>query len=201
VSQARRIRITAFSAAALVAAMIGLSFASAPLYEMFCRVTGYGGTPQRAARAPDAGSAAAGREITVRFNADVAQGMPWRFEAPAETLVKLGEPVTAHYRAHNPGPETIVGTATYNVTPDKAGRAVAKVECFCFAEQRLGPGESALLPVSFFIDPEQFKDGKLNDVAAVTLSYTFFVKRREAALAAIAPAPNPKTPESPRVSP
>jgi cytochrome c oxidase assembly protein subunit 11 len=168
--------------------MVGLSFAAVPLYDLFCRATGFGGTPQRAERAPEINDATPPRWVTVRYNADVAQGMPWRFEAPAQALVRIGEPVTAVYRVHNPGNDIIVGAATYNVTPDKAGRAVAKIECFCFVEQRLKPGESAELPVSFFIDPAVIQNDRLTDIATVTLSYTFFVKRREApGLAAIAP--------------
>ncbi|MCC7015855.1 MAG: cytochrome c oxidase assembly protein [Rhodospirillales bacterium] len=154
------------------AGMAGLAYASVPLYRLFCQVTGFGGTTRVAAGAP---GAVAGRVVTVRFDANVARDLPWRFE-PAVPAVKVavGENVLAFYRARNVSNAPITGTATFNVTPHKAGSFFAKVECFCFTEQTLAPGETVELPVSFFIDPAILKDPEAEDVGEITLSYTFF---------------------------
>lgn len=162
---------------AVVVGMIGLAYASVPLYELFCRVTGYGGTTQRAelfdAQAID-------RDMRVRFAANVHRDMPWDFKPQqiSQTL-KVGEQGLAYFEAHNPTNQTIVGTATYNVTPHKAGTYFAKIECFCFTEQVLKPGESVVMPVVYFIDPLIEEDRNLNEVTEVTLSYTFFVMEDE----------------------
>ncbi len=163
-------------AAALVAvpvAMGALAWASAPLYRLFCQVTGFGGTPGIAAEAPQA--AADAPSIEIRFNADIAPDLDWRF-GPVEraVTVRLGEPTLAFYRAQNLGDEPVTGAATFNVTPLKAGAYFSKIDCFCFTEQRLGPGESADMPVSFFIDPAIAEDPNVRDVGTITLSYTFF---------------------------
>ena len=166
-------------------AMVGLAYAAVPLYDLFCRVTGYGGTTQVA----NAGSAViADRVIAVRFNADVARGMPWAFR-PMQGAVELrvGETGFALYRATNPTDRAIVGTTTYNVTPQKAGRYFAKVQCFCFTEQRLEPGETVEMEVQFFIDPEILADANLDDVNSITLSYTMF-RRGAAAVDRVAPS-------------
>ena len=157
----------------VVAAMIGLSYASVPLYELFCRVTGFGGTTQVAESMPEE---VGERIVTVRFNADVNPELPWAFQ-PVERSVRLqvGEPGLAFYRATNRAARTTAGTATFNVTPLKAGQYFNKVECFCFTEQRLAPGESMQMPVSFFVDPAIEEDPNLDDVKTITLSYTFFV--------------------------
>ena len=156
----------------LVAGMIGLSFASVPLYRLFCQVTGFGGTTQVAEAAPDA---VAERVMTVRFNADVDPRLPWSF-APQqrEVVVRVGAPGLAYYQARNLADHPITGTATFNVTPLKAGVYFNKVQCFCFEEQRLASGEAMEMGVSFFVDPEIMDDPNLNDVKTVTLSYTFF---------------------------
>ena len=182
-------------AAALVAvpiAMGGLAWASAPLYRLFCQVTGFGGTPGIAADAPQA--AADAPSIEIRFNADIAPDLDWRF-GPVEraVTVRLGEPALAFYRAENLSDEPVTGAATFNVTPLKAGPYFSKIDCFCFTEQRLGPGESADMPVSFFVDPEIAEDPSVRDVGTITLSYTFFraqepsaqAEARERTLAAI----------------
>lgn len=154
--------------------MVGLAFAAVPLYTLFCQVTGYGGTSQVAAEAPGAVSE---RLITVQFDASVAKGMPWRFKPVQRQLkVRLGEEALAYYRATNPLGRTVAGTATYNVTPHKAGPYFSKIECFCFTEQVLEPGKSIDMPVSFFVDPDILKDPNLDDVRTITLSYTFFEK-------------------------
>ena len=134
-------------------------------------MTGFGGTTQVAAAAPaEVGT----RVFTVRFNADVNQDMPWRFQAPGEVSLRVGESGLAFYRARNLSAGAITGTATFNVTPLKAGQYFSKVQCFCFEEQRLAPGESAELGVSFFVDPAITEDPNLDEVTTITLSYTFF---------------------------
>jgi cytochrome c oxidase assembly protein subunit 11 len=170
-------RLTAFVATGVIAGMLGLTAAAVPLYRLFCQVTGYGGTTQRAEQAPEA---VADRTIRVLFNADVAQGMPWSF-APAarEVEVRIGEQSLAFYRAHNSGSRPITGTATFNVTPAKAGVYFSKIDCFCFTEQVLGPGQSADLPVSFFVDPAILDDPGTRDLRSITLSYTFFPRDDE----------------------
>jgi len=156
----------------LVGGMTALSFASVPLYRLFCQVTGYGGTPQIAEIHPDA---IGKREITVRFNSDVDPKLPWAFQPSQKAVtVKIGEEKLAFFQATNRSDKPVVGTATFNVTPLKAGLYFNKIQCFCFDEQRLNPGESAEMPVSFFIDPDILKDPNLNDVQTITLSYTFF---------------------------
>jgi cytochrome c oxidase assembly protein subunit 11 len=176
-------RRTALAMSAVAALMLGAAFASAPLYDLYCRVTGYGGTPARARAAPgaaQAGESIPPRAMTVRFNADVARDMPWQFQPEARSVkVNVGEAAEIRYRAFNPGPRAIVGTATFNVVPNKAAKYFSKIECFCFEEQRLQPGQSAALPVRFFIDPAILNDPDVAEVETLTLSYTFFVKRIE----------------------
>ncbi|MEW5705166.1 MAG: cytochrome c oxidase assembly protein [Pseudomonadota bacterium] len=168
----RRNRVVLASLAFLVVGMVGLSYASVPLYRLFCQVTGFGGTTQQAATAP---GAAGGRVITVRFNSDVDPGLPWAFQPMQHAVrVRVGEDKLAFYQATNRSNEAIVGTAVYNVTPMKAGLYFNKVQCFCFNEQRLNPGESADMAVSFFIDPDILQDPNLDDIETITLSYTFF---------------------------
>lgn len=172
-------RRVAFLGGAVAAGMVGLSFASVPLYRLFCQVTGYGGTTQRAEHAP---AQAGERVMTVRFNADVAgNGLAWSFQpVEREVQVRVGEERLIHYRATNLGATPATGTATFNVTPQKAGVYFQKIACFCFTEQRLEAGESVDMPVSFFIDPDIVKDPNLRDVHAVTLSYTFFRAKADA---------------------
>lgn len=163
---------TALVLSGVVAGMVGLSFASVPLYKLFCQVTGYGGTTQRAEHGADR---VIERVVTVRFNADTARDMPWIFRPLQRQIdVKVGENHLAYYRAENKSSQTITGTATFNVTPAKAGLYFSKIDCFCFTEQVLKPGESAELPVSFFVDPAISGDRNLDEVKTITLSYTFF---------------------------
>lgn len=172
-------RRTAFVLGVVVVGMVGLAFASVPLYRLFCETTGYGGTTGVAVTAPGATGA---RMMTIQFNADVGQGMAWRFKPAAHnTQVKIGEQTLALYTATNPTDRPITGTATYNVTPDKAGIYFNKIECFCFTEQTLAPGETIEFLVSFFIDPAILEDRGLDSVNTVTLSYTFFEKQDAAA--------------------
>jgi cytochrome c oxidase assembly protein subunit 11 len=165
------------SGAALMAVlMIGAAYASVPLYDLFCRVTGYGGTTQTAAAAPGAGEGnTAQRMITVRFDASLNRKLPWSFNAPDSAVnIQIGESGLAFYSAKNLTDRRITGTATYNVSPDKAGYYFSKIDCFCFTEQVLEPGQSVDMPVSFFVDPEILTDPEMDDVKTITLSYTFF---------------------------
>ncbi len=160
--------------AGTAAGMVGLAYASAPLYRLFCQVTGYGGTTQVAA-AP-AASAVTDRIVTVRFDANVARDLPWRFEPLARSMdVRVGEQALAFYRARNLSDGPVSGNATFNVTPHQAGPYFAKVDCFCFSEQTLAPGEDVDMPVSFFVDPALLKDAGGKDLSEITLSYTFFL--------------------------
>ena len=156
----------------MVVAMAGASYAAVPLYRLFCQVTGYGGTTQVAESAPlEAGE----RQITVRFNADIDPNLPWAFQpVQREMTLHVGESGLAFYRAENRSARLTAGTATFNVTPLKAGQYFNKVDCFCFTEQRLGPNASMDMPVSFFVDPAIVEDPNLRDVKTITLSYTFF---------------------------
>jgi cytochrome c oxidase assembly protein subunit 11 len=168
----RRNARTGVVLAGIVAGMVGLSFASVPLYRLFCQVTGYGGTTQIAAAAPGAVSE---RVIKVRFNADTAPDLPWSFKpVQREIALKVGESGLAYYRARNLAAEAVTGTSTFNVTPLKAGRYFSKVQCFCFDEQRLEAGQELDMAVSFFVDPEILSDRNLDEVKTITLSYTFF---------------------------
>jgi len=170
-SSARNLRVVLLLGG-LVAGMTGLVAASVPLYRLFCQVTGYGGTTQRAA---EASAIVADRTMTVRFNADVNGGLPWSFQpAQREMRLAIGETGLAFYRARNLSDRAIAGTATFNVTPQKAGRYFSKIDCFCFTEQRLEPGATADMPVTFFVDPALLDDPNMADVRTITLSYTFF---------------------------
>jgi cytochrome c oxidase assembly protein subunit 11 len=171
VQRARNLR-TGGILAGVAAGMLGLAFASVPLYDLFCRVTGFGGTTQVATGESDR---TLERTMTVRFDANVDPALAWRFEpAQRSTRFKVGETQLAFYRATNTGTEPLVGTATFNVTPNKAGIYFDKIECFCFTEQVLMPGETVDMPVSFYLNPDLADDPKMNGVTTVTLSYTFF---------------------------
>ncbi|MGZ0190517.1 MAG: cytochrome c oxidase assembly protein [Alphaproteobacteria bacterium] len=165
--------------AGLALGMVGLAFASVPLYDLFCRVTGYGGTTQRASAAPDQTSS---RVMAIRFNADVSPDLPWSFRPVINlTKVHLGEERLAFFQATNNSDEPIVGTAVFNVTPQKVGAYFNKVQCFCFEKQVLQPGETMDFPVSFFVDPDIETEKNLDDVKTITLSYTFFPSPDDAA--------------------
>ncbi len=156
----------------LVCGMVGLAFASVPLYRLFCQVTGFGGTTQVAVSLP---SEVADRIIKVRFNSDISPALPWSFQPEQrEVSLRIGEQGLVFYRARNLSNEPASGTATFNVTPLKAGQYFNKVQCFCFEEQRLMPGEEMQMGVSFFVDPAIMDDRGLDDLKTITLSYTFF---------------------------
>ena len=163
---------TAFAALLCVSLMLGLSYAAVPLYDIFCRVTGYGGTTQRAHALP---STPLARIITIRFDANRNRHMPWAFSAPTESIsLPVGESGLAFYHARNISDSIITGTASFNVAPAEAGIYFSKIDCFCFTEQTLAPGQEVDLPVSFFVDPEIINDRNLRGIDTITLSYTFF---------------------------
>ena len=168
----RRIRRTAWTSAALAAGMVGLAYASVPLYDLFCRVTGFDGTP---VVRDSNGSEVLEKTIAVRFDANVSPGLTWRFapETP-EVKVKLGETTTVYYKVTNTGDRPSTGIATYNVQPDLAGAYFSKLECFCFTEQTLQPGESLESAVVFYVDPRLVEDADVKDLSSITLSYTYF---------------------------
>jgi cytochrome c oxidase assembly protein subunit 11 len=165
-------RGTALVCVVVVAGMVGLSFAAVPLYRLFCQVTGFGGTTQRA-------EAVAGpvldRMMSVRFDANVGPGLPWEFKPLKRQIdIKVGEQGQAFYRAVNHSDRPLTGTATFNVSPPLAGAYFVKIECFCFTEQTLEPGQSVDMPVVFYIDPEIVDDPDVENLGTVTLSYTFY---------------------------
>ncbi|RFC64298.1 cytochrome c oxidase assembly protein [Fulvimarina endophytica] len=168
----RRNRIIAASCTAFIFGMVGAAYASVPLYQLFCQVTGYGGTTQRA----EANTLQASDEtITVRFDGNVAKGLPWTFRPNDRAItVRLGETSETSYRAVNNSDKPIVGQALFNVTPDAAGIYFNKIACFCFDEQVLQPGESVDMPITFFVDPDIREAEELKNGYAITLSYTFF---------------------------
>jgi cytochrome c oxidase assembly protein subunit 11 len=156
----------------VVAGMTGLAYASVPLYRLFCQVTGFGGTPQRVAAAPIEIS---DRTVRVTFTADVAAGLGWKFQPLQRNLeLKVGENKLAYYVAENLESGPVTGRATFNVSPEIFGPYFSKIECFCFTDQTLQPGQRIEMPVSFFIDPAVLDDPALKKLNDVTLSYTFF---------------------------
>jgi cytochrome c oxidase assembly protein subunit 11 len=155
--------------------MVGVSFAAVPLYSWFCRTTGFGGTTQVATTAPQEIS---GRAVTVRFDSNVAPGLPWSFEPERRTInVRLGEVVTVYYMVRNESARVTSGQAGYNVTPPTTGTYFEKINCFCFTQQTLQPGEKREMAVVFYVDPKLANDSEQNAVNNITLSYTFFPVR------------------------
>jgi len=167
----RRVAIIAGSAAL---AMLGLGYASVPLYRMFCQATGFNGTTQRATAAQAAGVKATTRPIRIRFDANVAPGLPWMFKPEQVTQDgKIGERKMAFFVARNLSKDPIVGRAVFNVTPEQTGAYFHKIQCFCFNEQRLEPGQEVRMPVIYYVDPAMLDDANARDVDEITLSYTF----------------------------
>ena len=155
-----------------VAAMVGAAYAAVPLYNWFCRTTGFGGTTQVASAAP---SHIVDRRIKVRFDANVAGGLPWRFEPEQNSIeVRIGEVVTVNYRVVNEAARETAGVASYNVSPPTAGAYFSKINCFCFTDQRLKAGEKRDMTVVFFVDPELVKDSEQDGLDTITLSYTMY---------------------------
>ena len=170
---------TALMAVAGVAGMTGLGFASVPLYEMFCEVTGLNGTTNRGTRAPGA----VGGKITVAFDSNVGKGLDWGFRPEVESeTIDIGARDMAFFTATNRSAVPITGTATFNVTPAQAGKYFTKIECFCFTEQVLKPGETVRMPVIYYVDPKLLTDPDARDIDTITLSYTFYpVEKAKAA--------------------
>jgi cytochrome c oxidase assembly protein subunit 11 len=163
---------TALLGVVLVFAMGGLAFASVPLYRMFCQVTGFAGTTQRADDAP---GEVIGKIMSVRFDANVSPAMGWEFKPERHTeRVAVGAREMAFFTAKNLSDKPITGSATFNVTPSQAGRYFTKIQCFCFTEQKLKPGEEVRMPVVFYVDPKILEDPDANDISEITLSYTFY---------------------------
>jgi cytochrome c oxidase assembly protein subunit 11 len=177
--RSRRDIAVAFACGAFVAVMVGVSFAAVPLYSWFCRTTGFGGTTQVAKAAP---AQISGRTITVRFDSNVAPGLPWSFEPERRTVdVRLGEVVTVYYAVRNESARVTRGQAGYNVTPPRTGAYFEKINCFCFTEQTMAPGEKREMPVVFYVDPSIVNDHENDGLNSITLSYTFYPVREPAA--------------------
>lgn len=168
----RKNGVTAVLLLSFAGGMVGLAFASVPLYKLFCQITGFGGTTRTATAAP---AEASDKFITVRFDANTNPSLPWKFTpAQKQVRVRAGQSVVVYYNAENISDQTITGTSTFNVTPYKIATYFNKTDCFCFTEQKLAPGETAKLGVEFFVDPEIFDNPNTQEVKAITLSYTFF---------------------------
>ena len=164
--------ILALSLAALVTGMVGLSFASVPLYRLFCQVTGYGGVPQRADKAP---GEVLDRTIKIRFDGNVDGSLPWTFAPVQQTMdVKIGETALAFFKASNNSSSPVTGRAIFNVSPELTGRYFTKIECFCFKQQTLEAGQTVEMPVTFFVDPKIVDDDDTKHITEITLSYTFY---------------------------
>ena len=178
----RSIRRTAIACVALVGTMVGAAYAAVPLYDLFCRVTGFDGTPMIAAKAP---AQTLDRTITVRFDANV-NGLPWRFSAESPTVeAKLGETMTVMYKVQNVGAQATTGIASFNVQPALSGAYFNKIQCFCFTEQTLQPGETMESAVVFFVDPAIAEDPNTRDLTSITLSYTYFASRNGQPVASV----------------
>jgi cytochrome c oxidase assembly protein subunit 11 len=189
---ARRNRRVAIALAAISVAMVGAAYAAVPLYAAFCKATGYGGTTQVARGAP---ASRGGRTLAVSFDANVAPGLDWTFEPETPTIaLRTGATATVYFRVHNRSRRETAAVAVFNVTPEASGAWFDKVSCFCFSEQRLGPDETAELPVVFFLDPRLERDQTMDHVAAITLSYTLFAANDAAKPVALAPQPSGATP-------
>lgn len=172
----RRNTRTAVILAAVVVGMVGVAYAAVPLYQIFCQVTGYGGTTQVASDNP---KGVIDRVMAVRFDANVSTGLPWQVTAAPRVTDKIGHVETVNYVAVNLSDKPVTGTAAFNVTPSLAGGYFNKIECFCFTEQTLQPGERVEMPVTFFVDPDIDAVEDLSTVREITLSYTFYASDRE----------------------
>ena len=172
----RNNRRVALSLALLVAAMVGAAYAAVPLYELFCRVTGYNGTTQVATDNP---KGVIDRQMTVRFDASVAGALAWKVVPAKSVTDRIGTVETVNYVATNLSDKPVTGQAIFNVAPDSAGIYFNKIECFCFTEQTLQPGETVEMPVTFFVDPDIDDNRELATIREITLSYTFYAQNTE----------------------
>lgn len=186
VKRLRRDMIVAASCGVLVATMVGAAYAAVPFYNWFCKTTGFGGTTQVAERAPDH---ILERTLTIRFDSNIAPGLPWKFEPEQnEIKVRIGEVATVNYKVINQAAREITGQASYNVSPPTVGSYFNKINCFCFTEQTMKPGETREMTVVFYVDPSIVNDRDQNGLNTITLSYTFFRMRDQARPVAEAPA-------------
>jgi cytochrome c oxidase assembly protein subunit 11 len=168
----RRDILVAACCGAVVVGMVGAAYASVPFYNWFCKTTGFGGTTQVSERAPDH---VLDRTITVRFDSNVASGLPWKFQPEQNSIkVRIGEVATVHYKVINEAARPIAAQASYNVSPLTVGAYFNKINCFCFTEQRLKAGETREMTVVFYVDPSLVKDHDQDDLSTITLSYTFY---------------------------
>ncbi|HEY8577873.1 MAG TPA: cytochrome c oxidase assembly protein [Devosia sp.] len=173
---ARRNKRVAMTGLFVAASMVGLAYASVPLYNIFCQVTGFGGTPGKATDNP---KGVIDREMTVRFDSNVANDLAWSVEPAVAITDKIGAVDTVNYIATNNSDKPITGMAVFNVSPEKAGVYFNKIECFCFTEQTLQPGETVDMPIVFFVDPELDQNQELDTIREITLSYTFYASDNE----------------------
>jgi cytochrome c oxidase assembly protein subunit 11 len=165
---------TGFLAAALAVGMVGVGYASVPLYRLFCQVTGFAGTTQKGI-GMQAPGAVAGNTMSIRFDSNHAPSLPWTFEQEStRELVTIGAQDITFYRAKNLSDKPVTGTATFNVTPSQAGKYFTKIQCFCFTEQTLQPGQEVRMPVVFYVDPAILNDPDARQIEEITLSYTFY---------------------------
>ncbi len=175
----------AIVAGGVAVGMVGVAYAAVPLYQIFCQVTGFGGTTQRADASPQT---VLDQKITVTFDANVNSSLNWEFVPSQHSqTIRIGEQTLAFYKAVNNGSRPVTGTATFNVTPVGAGVYFSKIECFCFTEQTLQPGQSIDMPVSYFVDPDIVNDRDMKSVSTITLSYTFFAVDEEPVKTSSAP--------------
>jgi cytochrome c oxidase assembly protein subunit 11 len=186
----RRDLLVAFACGGFVAVMVGVSYAAVPLYSWFCRSTGFGGTTQVAHSAPAQISA---RQVTVRFDSNVAAGLPWSFEPERRTVdIRLGEVVTVYYKVTNEAARITTGQASYNVSPPTAGIYFEKINCFCFTQQTMKPGETRDMAVVFYVDPKLARNSEADALKEITLSYTFYpVREPEQPVAETPTLPSP----------
>jgi len=188
----RRDVLVAATCGAVVAVMVGASFAAVPLYDWFCRTTGFAGTTQVAAEAP---GRVLGRTLAIRFDSNVMPGLPWKFIPEQNQVdVRIGEVTTVHYKVVNESARTITAQASYNVSPPTVGAYFSKINCFCFTEQTMKPGETREMAVVFYVDPAIDRDSDQDLLNTITLSYTFF-KTRDPQPLARAPVPEKKSNE------
>jgi cytochrome c oxidase assembly protein subunit 11 len=171
-----RNRNVAYILVAVVALMVGAAYAAVPLYRIFCQVTGYAGTTQRAESNP---KGVIDRMMTVRFDSNLTAGIPWTVTPAAPVTAKIGTVETIDFIAHNNSDKAVTGQASFNVSPETTGAYFNKIQCFCFTQQTLQPGETAHMPVVFFVDPDIAKDHDLDTIRAITLSYTFYASDKQ----------------------
>jgi cytochrome c oxidase assembly protein subunit 11 len=184
----RRDALVAACCGVFVAMMVGAAYAAVPLYNWFCRTTGFAGTTQVAEKAPDH---VLGRTLTIRFDSNVAPGLPWKFEPEQNAIqLRVGEVATVHYKVINQAAREITAQASYNVAPPQVGAYFSKINCFCFTKQTMKPGETREMAVVFYVDPALVKDHDQDELNTITLSYTFYSVREPVKPVAEVPGDN-----------